>query len=105
MGFMRTTVLTGLLGTSTAAAYLAARNPVISPLPPNDPVWSSKVYKKQNPSRNPTTQDICVKRLPISKIKPELLKKDGDLALEFCRGVWGGLGLFTIPLGAFSPVF
>ncbi|CAK7246339.1 MAG: hypothetical protein STHCBS139747_007966, partial [Sporothrix thermara] len=88
MGFMRTTVLTGLLGTSTAAAYLAARNPVISPLPPNDPVWSSKVYKKQNPSRNPTTQDICVKRLPISKIKPELLKKDGDLALEFCRGVW-----------------
>ncbi|CAK7201030.1 hypothetical protein SEUCBS139899_003731 [Sporothrix eucalyptigena] len=92
MGLVRTTVLTGLLGTSTAAAYLAARNPVISPLAAADPVWSSSVYKRQNPSRNPTTQDICIKRLPLSKIKPELLKKDGDLALEFCRGVWGGLG-------------
>ncbi|KIH87974.1 hypothetical protein SPBR_05274 [Sporothrix brasiliensis 5110] len=92
MGLVRTTVLTGLLGTSTAAAYLATRNPVISPLPAADPVWSSSVYKKQNPSRNPATQDICVKRVPLDKIRPELLKKDGDLALEFCRGVWGGWG-------------
>ena len=28
----------------------------------------------------------------MSKIKPELLEREGDLALEFCRGVWGGLG-------------
>ncbi|KAL1888452.1 hypothetical protein Sste5346_009569 [Sporothrix stenoceras] len=95
MGLVRTTVFTGLLGTSTAAAYLAARNPVISPLAAADPVWSSSVYKKQNPARNPATQDICIKRVPISKIKPELLKKDGDLALEFCRGLWGGWG-YTI---------
>ena len=92
MGLVRTTVFTGLLGTSTAAAYLAARNPVISPLAAADPVWTSSVYKKQNPARNPVTQDICIKRVPVSKIRPELLKKDGDLALEFCRGVWGGWG-------------
>lgn len=92
MGLVRSTVFTGLLGTSTFAAYLAARNPVISPVPPADPVWNSSVYKKHNPARNPVTQDICVKRVPLSKINPELLKKDGDLTLAFCRGVWGGLG-------------
>ncbi|CAK7275590.1 hypothetical protein SEPCBS57363_006782 [Sporothrix epigloea] len=95
MGFMRTTVLAGVAGTSTIAAYLASRNPIITPLATDDPVWKSKVYTRQNPSRNPATQDICIKRLPISKIKPELVNRDGDLVLEFCRGVWGGLGYFA----------
>lgn len=92
MGIIRTTVITGLLGTSSAAAYLAARNPVISPLAANDPIWASKVFKKHNPSRNPATQDVCIKRIPFSKIRPELLQNDGPLALEFCRGVWSGWG-------------
>lgn len=92
MGITRKLVFTGLLGTSTAAAYLASANPVISPLDTSDPVWSSSIYKRHNPARNPSTQDVCIKRIPFSKIRPELLKKDGDLALEFCRGVWGGLG-------------
>ncbi|CAK7273862.1 hypothetical protein SEPCBS119000_005876 [Sporothrix epigloea] len=92
MGVVRSTILTGVAGVSTIAAYLASRNPVVTPLASDDPVWKSKVYKRQNPSRNPATQDICTKRLPISMIKPELLKKDGDLVQEFCRGVWGGLG-------------
>lgn len=92
MGFVRSTVFTGLLGTTTVAAYLAARNPVIAPLPHGDPVYSTSVYKKYNPSRNPATQDVCIRRLPLSSIRPELLQKDGALALEFCRGLWGGLG-------------
>lgn len=95
MGLIRSTLFTGLLatsGVSGAAAYIAAKNPVISPLPPSDPIWSSSLYKKHNPSKNPATQDICVKRIPFSKIKPELLQKEGDLALEFCRGVWSGWG-------------
>ncbi|CAM1501463.1 Fc.00g034470.m01.CDS01 [Cosmosporella sp. VM-42] len=95
MGFLSKTVFSSLLGTSSLAAYLAARNPVISPLASADPIWTSKIYKRFNPNSNPATQDICIKRIPLSKIRPELLKNEGDLALEFCRGVWSGLG-FTI---------
>ncbi|KAH7175325.1 hypothetical protein EDB81DRAFT_874180 [Dactylonectria macrodidyma] len=95
MGIIGKTVFTALLGTSTAAAYLAAKNPVISPLPPSDPIWSARLYKRGNPNRNPATQDVVIRRIPIDKIRPELLEKNGDLTLEFCRGVWSGLG-FTV---------
>ena len=52
----------------------------------------SEVCKRQDPSRSSAIQDICIKRLPNSKIKSEILKSDCDFVLEFCRGVWGGLG-------------
>lgn len=96
MGFIfRTTrrvLAVGLLGTAGSAAYLAAKNPVLSPLPASDPIWTSSLLKKHNPSGNPATQDVCIKRVPLSSVKPELLEKEGDLALEFCRGVWSGWG-------------
>lgn len=92
MNALRKTFFGGLLGASTAAAYLAAKNPVISPIPPSDPLWDSKAYRRYNPSKNPATQDVCIKRIPISKIRPELLQKDGTLSLEFCRGLWSGWG-------------
>ena len=83
-----------LLATSTGAAYLASQNPVISPLPANDPIWSSRLFRRANPNGNPATQDVVIKRIPLEKIKPELLQKNGDLALEFCRGVWSGWGKY-----------
>ncbi|KAF4121997.1 hypothetical protein GMORB2_7590 [Geosmithia morbida] len=95
MGFIRAafiTSLVGAVGTSSFAAYLAAKNPVITPLSPTDPIWSSKVFKRYNPNRNPTQQDICIKRIPLSKVRPELLEKPGALATEYCRGVWTSLG-------------
>jgi hypothetical protein len=92
MGFLRKAVYTGLLATSGSAAFLAAKNPVIAPLTSDDGIWKSAVYRKHNPSKNPSTQDVCIKRIPLSKIRPELLQREGDLALEFCRGLWGGLG-------------
>ncbi|KAF4974203.1 hypothetical protein FZEAL_8863 [Fusarium zealandicum] len=92
MGILRKTLFTTLLGTSSAAAYLAAKNPVVYPIPASDELWSSRIFKRHNPNRNPATQDVCIKRIPLSKIRPELLQKDGDLALEFCRGVWSGWG-------------
>lgn len=58
-------------------------------------MWQSQSYAKYNLHRNPSTQDICIRRIPLSKIRPELLENEGDLALEFCRGVWGGLGTRT----------
>ncbi|KAK7428298.1 hypothetical protein QQZ08_005195 [Neonectria magnoliae] len=92
MGILSKTVFTTLLGTSSAAAYLAARNPVISPLPADDPIWKSSVFRRHNPNRNPATQDVCIRRIPLDKVRPELLKNKGDLTVEFCRGLWSGLG-------------
>ncbi|KAH7186094.1 uncharacterized protein B0J16DRAFT_415364 [Fusarium flagelliforme] len=88
----RKAIMPSLLATSTGAAYLASQNPVISPLPANDPIWSSRLFRRANPNGNPATQDVVIKRIPLEKIKPELLQKNGDLALEFCRGVWSGWG-------------
>ncbi|KAL4724325.1 hypothetical protein ACLX1H_008938 [Fusarium chlamydosporum] len=88
----RKVVFPGLLGTTTAAAYLASQNPVICPIPANDPIWSSRLFRRANPNGNPATQDVVIKRIPIDKIRPELLRKNGDLALEFCRGIWSGWG-------------
>lgn len=89
---VRKTIFPGLLGASTAAAYLASQNPVVSPLPANDPIWSSRLFRRANPNGNPATNDVCIKRIPFSKIRPELLKKENDLSLEFCRGLWSGWG-------------
>ena len=95
MGFLRKLkVFTGIATGVGAGAlgYLGASTTVISPLPHDDPLWRSSSHAKYNLHQNPSTQDICIKRIPLSKIKPELLQNEGDLALEFCRGVWGGLG-------------
>lgn len=65
---------------------------------PADSVFGLPIYSKHNPSKNPTTHDYCVRRVPLSKIKPGLLADEDGLTTEFCRGVWSGLGMFN---GAF----
>ncbi|OAQ60338.1 FAD linked oxidase [Pochonia chlamydosporia 170] len=90
MGLIAKAAFSSLIGTTGLAAYLAAKNPVISPIAASDAIWSSKLFKRYNPSANPATQDVCIKRIPLDKIRPELLKNPGDLALEYCRGVWAG---------------
>ena len=92
MGLIRKTFYTGVLGTGALVGYLATTTSIICPLPRNDPIWSSNVYSKYNVQRNPSTQDVCIKRIPLDKIRPELLQNEGDLAVEFCRGVWSGWG-------------
>jgi hypothetical protein len=62
------------------------------PLSPSDPIFTSAAYLRNNPNRNPATQDLCVRKVPLSKIKPQLLEKEGKLTEAFCAGVWGGLG-------------
>ncbi|EAQ83180.1 hypothetical protein CHGG_09584 [Chaetomium globosum CBS 148.51] len=92
MGIIKKVTLTTLgLGTGVLG-YLGASTSIVSPIPEDDPLWRSKSYTKYNSHRNPSTQDVCIKRIPLTKIKPELLEREGDLALEFCRGVWAGLG-------------
>ncbi|KAK4140452.1 uncharacterized protein C8A04DRAFT_14931 [Dichotomopilus funicola] len=92
MGLIKKVTLSTVGLGSAALGYLGLATTIVSPLPADDPLWQSKSFAKYNRHRNPSTQDICVKRIPLAKIRPELLEKEGDLALEFCRGVWGGWG-------------
>ncbi|KAK3376781.1 hypothetical protein B0T24DRAFT_677644 [Lasiosphaeria ovina] len=92
MGVIKKTVYTGVLTGASFLGYLGATTTIISPLPRDDALFRSATFAKYNVHRNPSTQDICVKRIPLNKIRPELLENEGDLVLEFCRGVWSGLG-------------
>ena len=88
----KTAVIIG--SASTGAFYYVTRNSHVIPLPANDPVLNSADYKKYNPNKNPALQDLCIRKIPLSNIKPELLKEDGKLVEAFCAGVFGGSGTF-----------
>ncbi|KAL1870759.1 hypothetical protein Daus18300_005079 [Diaporthe australafricana] len=92
MGIIKKTFYTTVLTGTAFVGYVAGSTSIIRPLPRDDPLWKSNPFHRYNVQGNPSTQDVCIKRVPLSKIRPELLEKDGDLALEFCRGVWAGWG-------------
>jgi hypothetical protein len=76
-----------------AAFYVTlTRHCVIKDVPPTDYIFSNTLYARYNPNNAPVTQDICVRQVPLNKIKPELLEQDGKLVEAFCQGIWGGLG-------------
>lgn len=94
MGLARRLLRNTAIGTAGAAgafAYLI-RNSSFVPLSPQDPIFASAAYRRNNPDRNPATQDLCVRTVPLNLIKPHLLENDGKLVETFCAGVWGGLG-------------
>lgn len=70
----------------------ATRNDIFEPLDTSDHIFHSTSFHKYNPNRNPTTHDLCVRRIPLDKIDPKLLEKKGKLVEAFCAGVWGGMG-------------
>ncbi|KAL4994670.1 hypothetical protein BDV10DRAFT_176311 [Aspergillus recurvatus] len=85
------------LGTYTGLASLGAffaytRNDRFVDMPPTDSIFSHPLYAKFNPSKNPTTHDLCIRRVPLSEINPSLLEKKGKLVEAFCAGVWSGWG-------------
>lgn len=92
MGIIKRTLYTTALTGTALVGYIAGTTSVICPIPRDDPIWTSKIFSRYNIHKNPTTQDVVIKRIPLDKIRPELLQKDGDLALEFCRGIWAGWG-------------
>ncbi|KAJ7875361.1 hypothetical protein B0H14DRAFT_2716304 [Mycena olivaceomarginata] len=58
----------------------------------SDAIFTSSHFKKFNPNGNaPVLHDLCVRKVPLSQIKPELLE-NGKLTEVFCAGVWGGIG-------------
>lgn len=98
MGLLRTTLLTGALtglgsaaGVGATMAYILSSSKVVK-LTQKDPMLSDKTYARYNPRGIPPLADIVIKRVPLSKIKPELRNDDEALTLEFCRGVWSRWG-------------
>ncbi|TVY85530.1 hypothetical protein LSUE1_G000376 [Lachnellula suecica] len=95
MGIIRTFLSTAVLGGAGSAAGFAfwTRNAKFVPMSSTDAIFTSPAYIRNNPNKNPTTNDVCVRRVPLSKIKPQLLEKEGEgkLVEAFCAGVWGGL--------------
>lgn len=101
MAILRSFLRTSIIGTGGAAAaftYLV-RNSTFVPVSSQDPVLSSPAFLRNNPNGNPRTHDLCVRTVPLSQLKPQLLEKDGRLVEAFCAGVWGGLGTsaFLLP--------
>lgn len=66
--------------------------------PTSDPIFATKWYKKFNAHANPTIHDEVVRRIPLFKLRPELVKdaKAGGSKLveAFSQGVWGTFGMF-----------
>ena len=94
MGIFKTLIQTTLVGgaATTGAFFVGVRNSKFVPLSASDPIWSSAAFNKFNPEKNPTTNDLCVRKVPLNQLKPQLLEKEGRLVEGFCAGVWGGLG-------------
>ncbi|KAL4807948.1 hypothetical protein BDV18DRAFT_136421 [Aspergillus unguis] len=85
------------LGTYTGLATLGGffaytRNDRFVPMSATDAIFAHPLYAKFNPSTNPTTHDLCIRRVPLSEINPSLLEKKGRLVEAFCAGVWSGWG-------------
>ncbi|KAK8131970.1 hypothetical protein PG999_000143 [Apiospora kogelbergensis] len=85
---------TGIAGTAAGVglgtSWLVASTTLVTPIPRDDPLWNSATLKKLNILENPVLADICIKRIPLSKIRPELLQDEAKLTTEFARGVWTG---------------
>lgn len=94
MGFMRSVLaVTGYGSLATAGTFVAlTRNSRFIPLSPSDYIFNTTHYARNNPENNPTTNDLCIRKVPLTKIRPELLEKEGKLVEAFCAGVWSGLG-------------
>ncbi|KAI9839282.1 MAG: hypothetical protein M1819_003277 [Sarea resinae] len=57
-----------------------------------DSLFSSSQYKRFNPEDNKTMHDMCVRRVPLKNLKPELVEEKGRLVEAFCQGIYGGIG-------------
>lgn len=94
MGILRTTIaLTGWGSLAGALTFVGlTRNSKIRSVDAQDYIFHHTLFARLNPNQSPVTQDLCVRRVALGKIKPELLEKDGALVQHFCAGVWSGIG-------------
>ncbi|PYH91833.1 hypothetical protein BO71DRAFT_451852 [Aspergillus ellipticus CBS 707.79] len=94
MGFLRSALKVGTIGgaASVGLFFAAVRKNTFEPMTPADPIFQHPLYQKLNPSNNPPSYDVCVRRVPLKDINPALLEKKGKLTEAFCAGVWSGFG-------------
>ena len=85
----------GTLATTLSYVLLTRKN-TITPVSPSDHIFHSTLFARYNPNNSPSTNDVCLRRVPLGKIRPELLEaaERGETGLveRFCAGVWGGWG-------------
>lgn len=98
MGIIRGTLKLTSIGTAATLGtfFWATRDSTFVPLPVTDHIFQSKLFSKFNPSKNPTTHDLCIRKVPLSEINPALLEKKGKLVEAFCAGVWSGWGMLLV---------
>lgn len=94
MGILKTAfAATGWTTLGATAGYvLWTRKTKIVDVPPTDYLFNSTFFARYNPNNAPVTQDLAIRKVPLTQIKPELLEKEGKLVEAFCAGVWSGLG-------------
>lgn len=90
---LRKAVVTGVIGSAAGTTWLLSSSKLVSPIPQHEALWQSDCLRKFNHFDNPVLEDVCIKRIPRSKIRRELRNDEAALTLEFCRGVWSGWGL------------
>ncbi|KIW63000.1 hypothetical protein PV04_09883 [Phialophora macrospora] len=60
--------------------------------PSNDALSGSTFYHRFNPNQNPTFHDLCVRKIPLNKLDPNLLRdyeEGGTKLIEaFCAAIW-----------------
>ena len=82
--------------TSVLAFPVWTKHCHVQDLPVTDPLFRSSNYKKFNPKGSPSLSDVCVRRIPLYLIRPDLLEDDkrggGKLVEAFCSGVYGSKG-------------
>lgn len=94
MGILRTTTaVVGWTSLAAASTFVAlTRKNRIVPVNPTDYIFNSTSYARNNPNNAPVTQDLCLRKVPLDQLKPELLEKEGKLVEAFCAGLWSGVG-------------
>lgn len=86
MGIVTKVLKTAVVGTTAGVGsfFIATRKCGFVPMDPTTlPLFSSKQVVSFNPNKNITTHDDCVRAVPISKIRPELLENKGELVKAF----------------------
>ncbi|OAP55812.1 hypothetical protein AYL99_09964 [Fonsecaea erecta] len=84
--------------TTVPAFFLWTRNCNIEDLPTTDELFRNAWFAKYNPTPAPKAEmrDVCVRRYPLSQIRPELVedaRRGGTAMIEsFNQGIWGGFG-------------
>ncbi|KAI9692821.1 MAG: hypothetical protein M1822_004815 [Bathelium mastoideum] len=95
MGILRTTTaVVGWGSLATVGTFVAmTRKSRFVSVSTTDEIFTNVFYLRNNPEKNPSLHDLCVRRVPLDRVKPELLEKDGKLVEAFCAGVWSGLAM------------